>query len=282
MAKLTRRLLLGAAVAAPLAYVATNRPKPAGGAHDDYFLGLQKALRSAGLHRPTLVVDRDRLRRNVGRLKQHLPKNFQFRIVAKSLPSLPLLQLVREEMQTNRLMVFHQPHLNLLAVKMPDAHQLVGKPMPIGAAQRFYEKLPAASAFDPSTQLEWLVDTPERLREYREFAMLRRAQGAGPMALNLELDVGLRRGGFRSAQAVAEAIRAIRAEPALRFAGFMGYEAHAAKMPEFLGGARKALDTALAFYGECVEAARAERKAAGRVDWAACEGGAGLGGVFGE
>jgi len=31
-----------------------------------------------------------------------------------------------------------------------------------------------------------------------------------------------------------------------------------------------------------VEAARAERKAAGRVDWAACEGGAGLGGVFGE
>ena len=76
------------------------------------------------------------------------------------------------------------------------------------------------------------------------------------MRLNLELDVGLHRGGFRSAQAVAEAIRKIGKEPALAFSGFMGYEAHAAKIPDFLGGPRKALAKAMAYYGECVGAAR--------------------------
>jgi len=36
----------------------------------------------------------------------------------------------------------------------------------------------------------------------------------------------------------------------------MGYEAHASKIPEAMGGPRKALAAAMALYGECVEAAR--------------------------
>lgn len=249
----TRRLLLLAAAAAPVAWLAAKKPRKAGGAHDDYFRGLQAALRQAGLFRPTLVVDRQQLAHNLGRLKANLPRNKKYRVVAKSLPSLPLIRDVRQAMQTDRLMVFHQPHLNLVAAEMPDAQMLLGKPMPVGAAQRFFRDY-RPGRFDAAHQIEWLVDTPLRLTEYRELA-------AGELAgkrlrVNLELDVGLHRGGFRSAREVAEMVRLIRADPALEFSGFMGYEAHASKMPEATGGPRAALAKAMAFYGECVDAAR--------------------------
>jgi len=246
-----RRALLLAAIAAPVAWLAAKKPRRHGGAHDEYFLGLQAALQKAGLFRPTLVIDRQKLAHNLDRLKGRLPKNKKFRVVAKSLPSLPLIEAVRQAMGTDRLMVFHQPHLNLVAARMPDAQMLLGKPMPAGAARRFFEEH-RPGAFDAARQIEWLVDTPQRIAEYRELA----AGAGGKLRLNLELDVGLHRGGFRTAPEVAEAIRAIRADPALEFSGFMGYEAHAAKIPEALGGVRGALAQAMAFYAECVGAAR--------------------------
>jgi len=247
-----RRALLAAAIAAPVAWIAAKKPRRHGGAHDAYFLGLQAALREAGLFRPTLVVDRQKLAHNLERLKTRLPKNKKFRVVAKSLPSLPLIEAVRAAMATDRLMVFHQPHLNLVAARMPDAQMLLGKPMPAGAARRFFEDH-RPGRFDAARQVEWLVDTPRRIAEYRELAP---GAPGGKLRLNLEIDVGLHRGGFRTAAGVAEAIRAIRAVPSLEFSGFMGYEAHAAKIPGALGGVRGALAQAMAFYGECVAAAR--------------------------
>jgi D-serine deaminase-like pyridoxal phosphate-dependent protein len=246
-----RRALLAAAVAAPLAWVAAKKPRRHGGAHDDYFRGVQAALREAGLFRPTLVIDRARLEQNLAQLKGKLPKHKRFRAVAKSLPSLPLLRIVRDAMQTDRLMVFHQPHLDAVAAGMPDAQMLLGKPMPAGAARSFLARYRGAAP--TAARIEWLVDTPARIAEYRELAA---AAPGGTLKLNLELDVGLHRGGFRSASDVAEAIRAIRAAPQLAFSGFMGYEAHAAKIPDALGGVRGALAKAMAFYGECVAAAR--------------------------
>jgi D-serine deaminase-like pyridoxal phosphate-dependent protein len=249
-----RRLLLLGALAAPVAYLAAKRPRKNGGAHNEYFSSLQAALQKAGLFRPTLVIDRQQLRHNLDRLKTNLPKNKQFRVVAKSLPSLPLLKEVRTAMQTDRLMVFHQPHVNLLAAQMPDAQVLLGKPLPTGAAKRFFDDY-RPKTFNPARQIEWLIDTPLRLTEYRELAGSRLGKNAR-MRLNLELDVGLHRGGFRSAQDVAEVLRLIKADPQLEFSGFMGYEAHASKIPDAMGGPRKALATALAFYAECVKAAR--------------------------
>jgi D-serine deaminase-like pyridoxal phosphate-dependent protein len=246
-----RRALLAAALAAPLVWAAAARPARRGGAHDAYFLALQAALREAGLFRPTLVVDRARLAHNLGQLKARLPGGKKFRIVAKSLPSLPLIAAVREFMQTDRLMVFHQPHLDLVASRMPDAQMLLGKPLPAGAARQFLAGHRGPT--EPAARIEWLVDTPQRIAEYRELAA---AAPGGRLRLNLELDVGLHRGGFRTAREVAEAIRAIEADAALEFSGFMGYEAHAAKIPDVLGGVRGALAKAMAFYGECVGAAR--------------------------
>lgn len=248
-----RRLLLLAALAAPVAYVAAKKPRQHGGAHDDYFRTVQAALQQAGLFRPTLVVDRQALHHNLDRLKAHLPANKRFRVVAKSLPSLPLIREVRAAMGTDRLMVFHQPHLNLVAAEMPDAQLLLGKPLPAGAAHAFFRDH-RPGRFDAARQVEWLIDTPRRLTEYRELAAAQ--LGGRPLRVNLELDVGLHRGGFGSAREVADMVRLIQADPTLQFSGFMGYEAHASKMPEALGGPRAALAKALAFYGECVNAAR--------------------------
>lgn len=250
MANIKRRALIGAAIAAPLAYLAAKRPAKNHGAHDDYFKAVQKALQDAGLYRPTMVIDRARLAANSAKLKSHIPKNMGYRIVAKSLPSMGLVKEIRAATGTDRLMVFHQPHLNLVASQMPDAQMLVGKPMPVGAAKHFYDVLKPGAGFDASKQLQWLVDTPERIAEY---AALAKASGQ-TLRLNLEIDVGLHRGGFATAQGVGEAVTAIRKESNLVFSGLMGYEPHAAKTPDALGGPRGALDKAMAQYRDCVAA----------------------------
>lgn len=254
---MNRRFLLGAAIAAPAAAVAL-RPSTRGGRHDEYFLSLQQALADAGLFRPTLVIDKARLDHNIARLKAHLPSRMAYRIVAKSLPSLALIDYVRQATGSQRLMVFHQPFLNLVAQQMDDAQVLLGKPMPVGAAQRFFTHYDGG-AFDPAQQIEWLIDTPVRLREYAELARARQAEGMGPLKVNLELDVGLHRGGLRDAAAVAEVLKLIDEEPALRFSGFMGYEAHASKMPGFLGGPRKALELAMQRYSAALQVLREQQ-----------------------
>lgn len=255
MVDFKRRLLLSAAIAAPVAAVVAAKPTAKRGEHDAYFHTLQNALKRAGLMRPTLVVDKARLEHNIERLKNHLPANKAYRIVAKSLPSLGLIELIRAATGTNRLMSFHQPFLNTIGAHVSDAQVLLGKPMPVEAAQTFFASH-RNSAFNPATQIEWLVDTPQRLQEYAELARARQGEGLGPLQVNLELDVGLHRGGLRTTQDVAEVIKMIQAEPALRFSGYMGYEAHASKMPGLLGGPRKAIDQAMAYYADCVATAR--------------------------
>ncbi len=209
------------------------------------------ALKEAGLYRPTLVLDSERLYNNTQRLIEHIHSDFAYRIVGKSLPSLPLINTVRKQTRTDRVMVFHQPFLNHLAEKMPDSNLLLGKPMPTNAAKRFYA-FHTNTDFDPSRQLQWLIDTPQRLKEYSQLAA---ALGQN-MQINLELDVGLHRGGFRDAEEVALAIMSLREDPYLEFTGFMGYEAHISKMPGIVGGPEQAMKNAMAFYTQCREAAQ--------------------------
>ena len=246
-----RKLLWGGALGGTLLAAPFLRPRDAGGAHNDYFLRLQHALGEAGLYRPTLVIDSKRLQQNTERLLQHINSNFAYRIVGKSLPSLPLIRTVRKQTGTNRVMVFHQPFLNLIAREMPDSQLLLGKPMPVLAAKRFYS-YHTNRQFDPATQLQWLIDSPERLQEYSELAAALNQR----MQIVLELDVGLHRGGFREAGDVGLAIMSLKQDPNLQFAGFMGYEAHASKMPKLIGGPIQALANAMKFYGECVATAR--------------------------
>jgi D-serine deaminase-like pyridoxal phosphate-dependent protein len=71
--------------------------------------------------------------------------------------------------------------------------------------------------------VQWLIDTPERLRQYQALA---RELGV-KMRVNVEIDVGLHRGGLTEPAALAALLDVIRDDPAhLEFSGLMGYEPH--------------------------------------------------------
>ena len=228
-----------------------TKPKDHSGPRDPYFLSMQAALADAGIAWPTLVVDRARLTANVKTLKSDLPDGMGYRIVAKSLPSLGLLRHIRAISGTDRLMTFNQPMLSLLSVEMPDASQLLGKPLPIVAARHYFDTLPASHT-DAAGNIQWLIDTPERLAQYAVLAQ----QTGRTLNINLELDVGLHRGGFEPGPALAAAIETIKADPSLNFSGFMGYEPHIPALPTALGWRDRALKGAWSIYTAALEQAQ--------------------------
>ncbi len=245
-----RKLLFGGLALGAAGWLGLARPSANGKNHSEYFIDLGKALDRAGLARPTLVIDRQKLLHNADTLQQHLGDHYRYRIVAKSLPSMPLIDTIAQRTQGQRLMAFHQPFLNQLARTLPDSDVLMGKPMPVAAAARFYQQL-GTSRFKPSQQLQWLLDNPTRLIQYSELAEAL----ATPMAINLELDVGLHRGGFSDATMLRQSLEFIEQDPLLSFSGFMGYEAHVAKMPAALGGPEAAFNSAQDSYNQAVAVA---------------------------
>ncbi|MDH3687207.1 MAG: DSD1 family PLP-dependent enzyme [Myxococcales bacterium] len=204
------------------------RPEDRGrGGHDDYFSKLGDALGREGLARPTMLVDLDRLDANIDATRRAIEPR-AFRVVAKSLPAAGLLEYVMAKGETRRLMVFHQPFLNAVAAAHPNTELLLGKPMPAAAANRFFDRF-EPGAFDPSRQIQWLIDSPERLRQYAEIADARQLA----LRVNVEIDVGLRRGGMADPADLAQMLAAIDSHPRLHFGGLMGYDAHAA-LPQTL------------------------------------------------
>lgn len=238
-----RHFLIGSA-AALAGGALLLRPADAGGPYPAYFGALNQLLRNQGPGRPLLVIDRARLHANCAKVKARLAPGRAFRIVAKSLPSLPLLQDVMARLETQRLMVFHQPHLNVLARALPQSDLLLGKPMPVAAAATFYRTL-GQTTFDPARQLQWLVDSPLRLQEY-----LKLAQDLGTkLRVSLEIDVGLHRGGLHHAEELKAILDVIRAQPRhLEFAGFMGYDAHVGKIPAVLESREESFEKACNAY----------------------------------
>lgn len=244
-----RTLLLGGAAGA-LGLGALIRPRDNGSNHSEYFRNLSAALDGASQSKPMLVVDRARLHANVQTLLSHISDRFAYRIVVKSLPSVPLLETVMQMSGSNRLMLFHQPFINRVAVQFPQADILLGKPMPVAAAHNFYQQFPGG-AFDPARQLHWLVDTPERVAQY---AALAHDLGQD-MRICIELDVGLHRGGVGSDEQLVAMLKQIQESPRLQFRGFMGYEPHIVKVP--VGDPLTYRDRAMALYRGYVDVARA-------------------------
>lgn len=243
-----RTLILGGAAGA-LGLGALLRPRDNGSDHSDYFRALSAALDGAGQSRPMLVVDRNLLQANIQTLLSHISDRFAYRIVVKSLPSVPLIEAAMQASGSNRLMVFHQPFLNKVAEYFPQADVLLGKPMPVAAAHNFYKQFPGG-AFEPQRQLRWLLDTPERVAQYDELA---RSLGQD-MQICIEIDVGLHRGGVRSDGQLAAMLNQIQASPRLQFCGLMGYEPHIVKVP--VGDPLAYRDRAMALYRHYVDFAR--------------------------
>ena len=251
-----RRTLILGGVAGTLGLGAALRPRDNGHDHSDYFNALSAALDAAGQAKPTLVVDQQLLEANIKTLMSHINGRFAYRVVAKSLPSLPLLETVMRVSGSDRLMLFHQPFVNQVAVRFPQADILLGKPMPVAAAHNFYRQFPGGD-FDPQRQLRWLLDTPERVQQYAELA----TELGQKMQVCIELDVGLHRGGVHSDEQLIAMLSQIQASPYLQFCGLMGYEPHIVKMP--VGDPISYRDEVVALYRHYVDVSKQQLGA----DW---------------
>ncbi len=228
-----------------------SRPGDEGMPYDDYFRTLNQELKANGPMRPSLVLDLDRIDHNIDQVVKSAGRDKAFRIVAKSLPSGPLLDYVAKRAATQRLMVFHQPFLNAQARLFPDSDLLLGKPLPVRSAALFYRD--HQGAFQPERQLQWLLDTPARLRQYLDLA---RAQNLR-LNINIELDVGLHRGGVTASQGLPEMLALIRANPKeLQFGGFMGYDPHVVKIPGLLASRETLFQRVLTAYGAALDLLR--------------------------
>lgn len=227
MVALKRRMVVTAIGAGLVGATALAlRPRNKGAPHNEYFARTARALRAAGIATPTLLLDRERLMANAGQVLRNVDGKLPLRLVAKSLPCLPLLDQLMQTMQTRRLMVFNLPYLQQLATQRGDVDLLLGKPLPAAAAAEFYRSFHGGD-FQPGLQLQWLVDSPQRLAQYRDLA---RAQQLN-LRINLEIDVGMHRGGVDSPQVLQQMLAMLKEEPRLQWSGMMGYDAHVPKLP---------------------------------------------------
>jgi D-serine deaminase-like pyridoxal phosphate-dependent protein len=249
-----RSLLIGTGglAAAAAGGVLLWKPEDRGAPHDAYFAALNELLKREGPGRPVLVLDRSRLDHNIDVLARSVGPDKTYRVVVKSLPSVDLLRYVMERAGTRALMVFHQPFLNLIAASFPDSDVLLGKPMPVQAAEAFYQRHTASGgAFDPAVQLQWLIDTPDRLAEYQTLA---RSLGIR-LQVNVEIDVGLHRGGVLEPAELDAMLRTMASDPDhLSFSGLMGYEPHLTGLAATLE--HPAVQAVLERYRSFIEVAR--------------------------
>ncbi len=247
---MNRRQFILAGVAAGVAGSFAIKPSDNGEAYSRYFSKLNNSLKNQGNYVPSMVVDLDLLDKNIEILKQQLNPKVDYRIVAKSLPSPDLLGYIMEKANTQKLMVFHQPFLTSLANDYPQSDILLGKPMPVKAAEKFYQKLPNENLFNPRTQLQWLIDNEERLSQYLKLAQ----QQNTLLQVNIEIDVGLHRGGLQQAEELDALLKVIdENQQYLRFSGFMGYDPHIVKLPSIVKSPEQAFVESQAIYQAFVD-----------------------------
>ena len=201
-----------------------------------YFQQLRRALADAGLAEPVLVIDQDRLDTNIAALKAMLPRSMAYRIVAKSLPCAELLEYVAAHTESNRIMSFNTNMVLQLLALMPESNQLLGKPIPVQALKRTFDETNAQMRSQLQHKVQWLIDTPARLGEYAEFV-----ESAGiQLQINLEIDVGLHRGGMEPGADLEASLKTIYQSDKLALAGLMGYEPHLSKLPNIAGWPKRA------------------------------------------
>ena len=111
-----------------------------------------------------------------------------------------------------------------------DVDILLGRPATAAAAARTFATLDAhpSGGPNPAGGVRWLVDTQERLVEYRDLA----DQRGSTINIAVEIDVGIRRGGALNNEQLLAMLAIIDSSSLLEFAGFMGYEGHVPFAPE--------------------------------------------------
>lgn len=246
---MNRRKFIIAGVAAGVA-IALLKPRNNGGPYTPYFAALNRSLKSTGNYLPNILIDLDKLDLNIQALQATINPKTDLRLVAKSLPSPELLGYIMEKSGTNKLMVFHQPFLSHIANAYPASDLLLGKPMPVNVAKTFYQQHSANSTFIPEKQLQWLIDTEERLQQYLSLAQALNIK----VQVNVEIDVGLHRGGLQHAETLDALLTIIKKNSQhLQFSGFMGYDPHVVKLPSIIKSADDAYQESQAIYQSFID-----------------------------
>ena len=218
---------------------------------DFFFNRLNELLKNGERSIPRAIIDLDALNQNIATLKETLSIKADLRVVVKSLPSAGLIHHIMNQAGTRKLMVFHQPFLSDIAKwGDPSIDILLGKPMPVKSAGYFYKTIKDQSGdFDPFNQVQWLVDTEARLMEYLQLAI----ELKQVLRINLEIDVGLHRGGFTNLSELRKVLQIIRENSeSIVFSGFMGYDPHIVKLPAILRSEKKSLQMANDCYSSCI------------------------------
>lgn len=194
--------------------------------NSEFFQHLIQDLKHTGQGKPQLIVDKVQLFHNLQMIKPLFKDQIYPRLVVKSLSNLKLLRDISQYLNTDRFMVFHLPQLETMLELWPEADYLLGKPMPIRALEQFYQNSQVWQA-----DIQWLIDQPKRLLQYLAFAKQKQLK----LKVNIEIDVGLHRGGVQSAAEFLAVLKIIVQHPQhLKFSGLMGYDAHVAKLPKWL------------------------------------------------
>ena len=212
---------------------------------DYFFKQLNLDLKKQGIATPQLIVDEAALKQNIQHVQVRLThaQHLKPRLVVKSLACLDLLKMLSEQINTQRFMLFHQPHIIAILENFAEADILLGKPMPAQAVHHFYEQHSQWS----DAKIQWLVDTEQRLQQYLEIAQ----SYSICLQVNIEIDVGLHRGGVQSTQQFSEILKLIQQYPQyLKLSGLMGYDAHVTKIPALIKKPGQAYQQSQQVYSE--------------------------------
>ena len=197
----------------------------------NYFQQLTQDLKQQGTGTPQLILDVKTYQYNLDYVQSKLPAQLKPRLVVKSLASMQLLKLASEKLSTQRFMVFHLPHIAEIIQTFEQADILLGKPMPIRAVEWFYQ-----SNAQHEIHIQWLIDDLGRLQQYLQLAQ----QLDISLNVNIEIDVGLHRGGVQNSQQIVALLKLIQLHSMhLKLSGLMGYDAHVAKLPKIIKSPEK-------------------------------------------
>ncbi|MEG0344551.1 MAG: alanine racemase [Acinetobacter sp.] len=197
----------------------------------NYFQQLTQDLKQHGTGTPQLILDLKAYQQNLDDVQSQLPAYLKPRLVVKSLASMQMLKIASQKLATQRFMVFHLPHVAEIINTFAQADILLGKPMPIRAVELFYQHVSRKNM-----TIQWLIDDIHRLQQYLQLAQKYNLC----LKVNIEIDVGLHRGGVQSQQQFVALLNMIQQHAKhLKLAGLMGYDAHVAKLPKIIQSAEK-------------------------------------------
>ncbi len=191
---------------------------------EERFAAWNGELRARAAGRESALVDLDAVDHNLKLVGDRLGSSIGLRLVAKSLPSVQLLEYMMVTACTNRVMAFSEGMVRDLLCRFgSDVDILLGRPAAVDAAARTFATLDALGGeSNPAGAVRWLIDTAERMQEFAALA----AQRGESINVSIEIDVGLRRGGARNGAELLDMLAIVDTSELLRFAGFMGYEGH--------------------------------------------------------